>query len=269
MRTKENSVAVENLASAHLESWLIPDPYHFTVSQEGKLLFPGTNKPVENYVARDTEIQKAEYKALQIIQTEAYKNTFKYALWVSPPRLASGYELAKFTLSELTVDENGTKILENTAVLNDLSAKKCLKIANKISAVAFINPEVLRLNPVFIEPPYGVSIIEFLSQHIPPREAWEQIKAGMHQQEKDKARAIYAKEQFVSTEILRSGGANPSGRFSCPLGAYDAFLLHSRTKWEYHHGICRLCNDFTEVGPCKICKTCEKKFDKTTLPQAA
>ncbi len=266
MRTKEHSVIVENLASAHLESWLIPDPYHFTVSKDGKLLFPGTGKPVENYVAKDTPVQKAEHSALVTIEAWARENTNGYVLWVSPPHLASGYELAKFTVSVLSVDGVNAKRLENTAVLNDLSAKECLKIANKISSVAYINPELLRSNPIFLEPPQGMSIIDFLRQYIPPASAWEQIKTGAHYQEKEKARVIYAEKELVNTETLRSGGANPNGRFSCPLGAYDTFLLHSYAEG-WHAGNCRVCKRNTEVGPCQICKSCEPFV--RSLPLAA
>lgn len=270
MRTKENSVVssvvIENLASAHLESWLIPDPHHFTLSSNGKLLFPGTNKPVENYVAKTTAVQKAEYESLQIIQTAAHKNAFRYVLWVSPPKVEIGYELAKFTLSELSVDKMGRKRLDNVAVLNNLSARECLKITNKLSPVAYISPELLRSNPIFVEPPQGISIIDFLSRYIPPKEAWEKIKTGVHLQEKEKARVIYANEQFVDTETLRSGGANPNGRYSCPLGAYDTFLLHSQQE-SWHTGNCRVCKRNTEVGPCSICKECEPFV--RSLPLAA
>jgi len=31
--------------------------------------------------------------------------------------------------------------------------------------------------------------------------------------------------------------------------------------WEYKLGDCRICNSKTEVGPCKICRNCEKLFD--------
>lgn len=32
------------------------------------------------------------------------------------------------------------------------------------------------------------------------------------------------------------------------------------TKWEYHFGVCGICGNQTEVGPCQICRNCEKKF---------
>jgi hypothetical protein len=35
----------------------------------------------------------------------------------------------------------------------------------------------------------------------------------------------------------------------------------NQTTWEYHTGACVVCKkDPTEVGPCNICKVCEKKF---------
>ncbi len=54
-----------------------------------------------------------------------------------------------------------------------------------------------------------------------------------------------------------SGGMELSGE-SNPWSVAD----FGKDKWEYHTGKCRVCEKSeTEVGPCQICKTCEKTFD--------
>ncbi len=43
-------------------------------------------------------------------------------------------------------------------------------------------------------------------------------------------------------------------------------IEESNKKWEYHTGNCVCCGaKNTEVGPCKVCKKCEKKFNKDEL----
>ncbi len=57
------------------------------------------------------------------------------------------------------------------------------------------------------------------------------------------------------------------GRYAPPAvrGSCGSTLMeyHKQEKWEYHNGSCVLCHaKNTDVGPCNICKECEKKFDE-------
>lgn len=58
-----------------------------------------------------------------------------------------------------------------------------------------------------------------------------------------------------------SVGFNPISGFA------EVNLVNTaKEKWSYHTGRCRLCEkDEVEVGPCKICKTCEKQFDRASF----
>lgn len=47
-----------------------------------------------------------------------------------------------------------------------------------------------------------------------------------------------------------------------PTYVAPSFGMHTNGKWEYHTGNCRVCfSSNIEVGPCSICKICEKKFN--------
>lgn len=52
------------------------------------------------------------------------------------------------------------------------------------------------------------------------------------------------------------------------LGIHNIFSSESRIKtqvdekWGYHDGTCVVCSRESKVGPCSICKSCEKKFDE-------
>lgn len=45
------------------------------------------------------------------------------------------------------------------------------------------------------------------------------------------------------------------------LGEVGGVLWGEKKPWEYHKGECRVCKRKTDVGPCNICKRCEKKYD--------
>jgi hypothetical protein len=51
--------------------------------------------------------------------------------------------------------------------------------------------------------------------------------------------------------------------------SFLATVLSAVEKWEYHNGSCRICGkDGVEIGPCGICKECEKKFKNTETSEA-
>lgn len=281
MRIKErsvaNSVAVENLASAHLESWLVPDLWHYLIDKDGTFLFDGkdingeSNPPIRKFFDTTTQVGEDEDLAVVRMQNWAKERTAGVILWPSPVRPDIGYNLTKYQIGILTT-QNGEKQLENVAILTHHTGYECLKIAQTISSllspnkITLLNPEALRANPIPITLPIGTSWIDVLSKYIPAPNAWEKIKTDVHIREKEEARIFYgrlAEENPIEndTVLLTRGGANPSGRYSCLLRASEFFLVNSRVYWEYHHGTCRLCKSLTEVGPCNICKICEKKFN--------
>lgn len=58
------------------------------------------------------------------------------------------------------------------------------------------------------------------------------------------------------SNIMAVNSLNSEG----PFASFYSGNINSKEKWEYHEGTCRICGKEVEVGPCKICRVCEKKF---------
>jgi len=63
--------------------------------------------------------------------------------------------------------------------------------------------------------------------------------------------------------ILKLGDLLQTFRLPSPTELISSFSSAYRNirQWDYHDGECRICNTKTEVGPCKICRKCEGKFN--------
>lgn len=87
--------------------------------------------------------------------------------------------------------------------------------------------------------------------------------------EKKSSGSFIDQYSYIPPKVIGSCDIAPSGSSANMLGYGSIFSptlapmgKGSEKNWSYTWGECRLCNDkFTQVGPCKICKTCEKKFD--------
>lgn len=264
-------VAKENLASELQEYQKIPDPYYFSIGSSGKLLDPRTKIPIQKFIAARNLIEEREYQAFLKIQEWARDNGSGAILWISPPNHKSGYFCSKFTISELR-KKNGEKQLHNTAILNFEDAQNCLEIARKIlPSLVVTDPEVLRATPIPITPPDGVIWTSFLEKHIPPRNAWIQIKNLEHETKKQKAREIAEKasrmvkennkEKEIKIKVVLDSGEERdessysfSNFYSCPPGNSiftpgSVFLEYSRV--------------FRDIGKfVKKCGACGKEINK-------
>lgn len=72
-------------------------------------------------------------------------------------------------------------------------------------------------------------------------------------------------EENVNSAIELWGFTPPKVFGSCGLSFLTLMEYHEELnkKWEYHTGDCVICNTKNvDVGPCNICKSCEKKFDE-------
>lgn len=270
-------VAKENLASELQEYQKIPDPYYFSIGSSGKLLDPRTKMPIQEFIVARNIIEEREYQAFLKIQEWAKDNNSGVILWISPPDHKSGYFCSKFTISEL-INKAGEKRLHNTAILNFEDGQACLKIAQKISPSSSINnPEELRSTLISVELPLGVTWVNFLERHIPPKGVWEQIKTLTHEKKKQDARRIaeeavglitknktFAKEIKIKVKLdspAKEYYEDPcflSDSYSCPpgntiLNAGSVFLEYSQI--------------FQERGKfIKKCGTCGKEINKIIKP---
>jgi len=240
---------VEFEASYSLETQRIPDPWPYVVKY-GKLYSPVTGEPAENSITRNNSIEESEYRAFRQIQGWAVEAEGGTAVWISR---ASRHDLStKIVLSEIayTLSE---KQLFNRGVCLDMDDAGCLSFAKRLGLATDITAEELVANPVFprLTMPELVAIV---SEYVPRQ-----------------AELIVKGEDLVIKENLKAaialGRPAPMGPYnsSCGPGANSAFnAMYSNSQhsenWSYHSGICRVCGESTSVGPCNICKVCEKRF---------
>jgi len=77
---------------------------------------------------------------------------------------------------------------------------------------------------------------------------------------------LVGREDFEKTIEIYGSRTPPRAGGSCGSSASSTlseFQEEFNKKWEYHNGDCIVCGvKDIDVGPCSICKECEKKFDK-------
>lgn len=271
------SQLVENIASDSHETRRFPDPYIFLI-RDKKLLTPNGGI-IENNIRNDSDIDSAELKAFMKIQDWAESCDKGTAFWFSLPFWGK-YDKGKVVASQI-YNLGGEKILFNRAIDLDVDGKTIISIANNISEITgsdlITDPELLRQTPIFS----GRDLLKVLLDEISPYTDQNQmVEKGTDIDSKietySKLQVIEKMSGFLYSNTSDSqysyahqiaeeqgligkhiGSCGQSGK----LSAFEAFSEGGgQEKWEYHSGVCRVCGNSTEVGPCSICRTCEKKF---------
>lgn len=212
---------------------------------------------------------------------------------VSPPRGISPYIEGRVNIGVRKGEDiefygiptklNPEELLDFIARVSEFSDAK---IPNK--------PDFLRLNPIPVFIPNSENVWKFLESVAPlDSHAWQTIFAGKPwemkaRSEKDaqltiESTAYLFTEAKTSRDFILIGAYMERGmqrlgweldKAGCP-GVFNSELLDSNnsgftkdafgntraTTWEYHTGSCVVCGENNiPVGPCKICKICEKKL---------
>ena len=268
---------VENIASDSHETRRFPDPYIFLL-RDKKLLTPN-GIIIENNIQNDSVLNSAEFKAFLEIQDWADSNDEGTAFWFSPPFFGK-YDKGKVVASQILYDLDGQKILFNRAIVLDVDTETIFSIANNISektgSELITNPELLRQTPIFS----GHNLLKALLDEISTyTDQSQMVENGT---DIDSKTVTYSKllviekmsgfvysntsdsQYFYAHQIAEEQGLIGKHIGSCGSGKISAFEAFSNQdgieKWDYHSGVCRVCGNSTEVGPCSICRTCEKKF---------
>jgi hypothetical protein len=257
----------ENVASEIHETNRSPDPYIFIIDN-GKLL-PPNREPFE--IERDSYLGWLEAIAFESIENWANQNETGMVFWFSPP-FPGKYPNAKVVASEILHSSEGEKVLMNRAIVLDIDTKTLLQATNrftgKLGLKKFRNPEDLRANPIFTSQNEMAALMEEIT---PYTEQTKLIGSGrdlvLKTETYSKLTIINSSQQLVYSQvhsIAESEGLMGQHKGSCPTAGKTAFERfsegNSNGKWEYHSGVCRVCGNSTDVGPCSICKTCEKRF---------
>lgn len=252
---KDKNSLVSEFVSIARETNREPDNYHF-VLKNGTLLDPNTGKPILNFIAEG--IEKDIARSLQDWANEKEEGM---ALWVSPSQ-EDFYPCPKIIIHQIAHNENGEKVILNTAILFDGE---------------IVNPDLKR-KTLYSFPDSDANLQKILNWI--KRKSDKNVVNNPSENTHEKAQ-YYAQllqsgfaKQFVIQEMLRSGfiGQNP---ISCPRSSFGAVsytgLLFENSQiinfssekkgWSYSAGHCRICDkDRNKVGPCKICDECEKNF---------
>lgn len=271
------SQLVENIASDSHETRRIPDPYIFLVKDK-KLLTPN-GAIIENNIRNDSSLDSAELKAFLEIQSWAESSSEGTAFWFSPP-FPGKYDKGKVVASQILHDYDKQKILFNRNIVLDVNTKTILLIANNISEITssdlITDPELLRQTPIFSKHDQLKALLDEISAYTDQNRMVEkgtdidskietyskllviEKMSGLLYSNTSDSQYLYAhqiaKDQGLIGKHIGSCGSNK-------LSAFEAFSEGGgQEKWDYHSGVCRVCGNSTEVGPCSICRTCEKKF---------
>lgn len=271
------SQLVENIASDSHETRRIPDPYIFLV--KGKKLLTLNGEIIEESIRNDSDIDSAELKAFLEIQEWAENNNEGTAFWFSPP-FPGKYDKGKVVTSQILHDCDKQKILFNRAIDLDVDGKTIISIAGsiseKIGSELTTDQELLRQTPIFS----GCNLLKALLDEISAyTDQSQMVETGTDIDSKvetySKLLVIEKMSGFVYSstsdsqylyvhQIAEEQGLIGKHIGSCgssKLSAFEAFSNEGGIeKWDYHSGVCRVCGNSTEVGPCSICRTCEKKF---------
>lgn len=270
---------VENIASDSHETRRLPDPYIFLV-RDKKLLTPN-GAIIENNIRNDSNLDSAELKAFLEIQDWVESSDEGTAFWFSPPFLGK-YDKGKVVASQL-YDFSGQKILFNRAIDLDVDSKTILSIANNISenvdSDSITDPELLRQTPIFSRHDRLEVLLNEISPYTDQNQMVEkgadidsktetyskllliENMSGVFSSNTSDSQYLYAhqiaeEQGLIGKHIGSCGQNNKPSAFE----AYSDNGNEASEKWSFHSGVCRVCGNSTEVGPCSICRTCEKKF---------
>jgi len=262
--------------------------------KEGKLFHPDFGF-LQDYLRNETRIDGLENEAFYRIQDWANLGDPKTLIWISPPSEEVGHTESRFVIFEI-----GKAQILCRAICSDFNEKDCLRAAEQLVAFSPLNlllietSDNLRRIPIPFEPPRGQSWVDFLEEAMGPSLVWRNIRAGKdvrakgknlamaesivgkHYSEIASAKGNYehlvvgrrleleAKSQGISFQSVGSCGISNSEALR-GFGVFNILFFFadfkSEKSWDYHAGQCRVCGLDLPVGPCNICKNCEKKFE--------
>lgn len=242
-KNKPRPQVVEEILSFAMETRRVPDTYFLEINPQGKLVDPAAGELVESSILKEPNPYDKEYLGFRYIENWAAENGSGFIVWVSPPypRL---YPVSKIIVSEIEKDREGKRLL-NRAIVLDIDAEECLKLAKEFCIYSSINqdignPEDLRPQPITLDL-LNKDEWQLISTHLLKNlKTWEAVKLGqdikIKEQARPKAEAIYSKlfensnyrywlpeerRDLLSIFGDRSGSCSPA---NTPQGAFDALL---------------------------------------------
>lgn len=282
-QNKTDKERVQDFSSALLEFQRRPNIYWITAGQL---------KKVRETARTDHPIFQSEALALDETIKWLEQGMTQYSICINPSK--EGFYLWPRAILSKRFEENGQARALNIAVCLPLAPQECSRLARAFVqhsplAIDSSNPESLRSRPIhFNLPPekdfqalvkiltLGINIQTLFAEKLQALEDADKILEQYHEAIRNSAtreRQIFTGAQIEHQAIARGYLINQFR--DCPgisnfealkkLGSFDKVYFYSSAKdWDnkFTPGVCRICKADTLVGPCKICKPCEEKFDK-------
>lgn len=254
---KPKSQVIEEIASYSHETRRLPDPYTFVISGSGELYSPEAKCSVKSVVKRDTRIGELEYLALCDVESWAKGRDSGVIVWISPPE-GEIYPTSKLIISEIERNEC-KKTLFNRAIILDLNAQDCLRLARNLGRFQFTSAEDVRRNPVPIETK-GIHWTYILGEFINIPEIWEMVRRGDDKKAKQEtlvaSKEIYSALVHTSTDVANIFGAYST---SCP-----PILRRPLTSFDYIFKSSLLLS--LDRYFCKKCPACNTQINCVVRP---
>jgi len=261
--------------------------------KNGSVVDPISGKEVAEGLKWETALDIVEGMGMINFYNHLVDNEDSVVVCVSPPKGISPYFEGRINIGVRKGED-----IEFYGIPTKLNPEELLDFVSRVSefsdAKIPTKPDFLRLSPIPVFIPNNENVWKFLDSVAPlDSNAWQAIFEGKPWQMKAKSEkdaklvaesATYLLTQaktprdfvligaYIERSMQKLGweldAAGCPGVFNSELLApensgftKDAFGNTRATSWEYHTGSCVVCGASNiPVGPCKICKTCEKKL---------
>ena len=264
-----SQTAINYINTVHKETHRKPDEYFFGIGPEG-MIDPATGDYIHNMFApishSNRYLGRAEFTVIDMLDKWSLLETPGTAIWITP-EYHGEYPCNKVIVHQKAILPSGERTLQNIAILFDCPKEQCLRIMQCVfpELKSITDPEQLRW------------LILSKDENFDPQLLVEQIQAFIPKSKnyKDipKQDLIYLaslitngkSSAFLANEMLRMGYLGeydiscPSAKNFSEFTAKNSNQFVIENNWTYHIGDCINCNaKGVEVGPCSICKPCEK-----------
>ncbi len=261
---------------------------------DGQVVDPNSKEPVTKHFKYETEFDRKESEQAELFYGHLAKSPpGALSILISPSGGEANYLEARVNAG-IRKRENEIELYFIPSHLSSISLmSKTIRLAeHSLESIRIDNPEDLREISIPVKVPEDKSPWGFLEEVFPlDSHAWKTITEGKPWELKEEARrdgkevaentsrrisSAITEIDFIRVGAYAERGMEQRGwklsSSACP-GALNSDLLNTLgtktdafgnqrltvEKWDYHTGSCANCGaKNVEVGPCEICKACEK-----------
>lgn len=263
---------VAEIISVFNETHRFTDPWSSFIDEQGIYIKGSEEKTyVGNVIDRDSQLGAIEAQVFDNLENWVDQNEEGLACWISPS-YPGKYPCSKIIFHQIAYEAGSLKkVVLNAAVLFDSSPQECVVLAHKLFPnLKDETADVESLRGTLIIPGADFQIESVLEEiHKLDTNSLTSTPQITKEELEVKARQISyligsgANAGRIAYEMQRQGLLGEHS-ISCPSGSqkltFSEFSSLNSQRYEFRSGTCRICGMATEVGPCNICRSCEKKL---------